>query len=160
MSRTLARYVTVNYRQKTGVNQLAFIPDYHRSYDPLQYPCIFPDEQDGWHCELKYMCLQHVNFQLMERVKDGEPVDGEKVVNSILRGRSLGQHYMVDQFAKTELARLNYVECNQKELRAEVYSGAKDAMKSDGLGRVGKRWFYHHLLQVETDTCTNNILIQ
>ena len=31
------RYVTVNYRQKPGTNQLEFIPDYHRSYDPLQY---------------------------------------------------------------------------------------------------------------------------
>ena len=75
----------------------------------------------------------------MERVKDGKPVDGERVVNPILRGRSLGQQYMVDQFAKTELARLNYIECHQKELRAEVYSGAKDAMKSDGLGKVGKK---------------------
>ena len=63
------RYVTVNYRQKTGMNQLEFIPDYHRSYDPLQYPLIFPDGQDGWHCDLKHTCLQHVNFQLMERVR-------------------------------------------------------------------------------------------
>ena len=40
---------------------------------------------------------------------------------------------MVDQFAKTELSRLNYIECHQKELRVEIYSGAKDTMKSDGL---------------------------
>jgi hypothetical protein len=46
---------------------------------------------------------------------------------------------MVDQFAKTELSRLNYIEYHQKELRAEIYSGAKDAMKSDGLGKVGKK---------------------
>ena len=45
---------------------------------------------------------------------------------------------MVDQFAKTDLSRFNYIECHQKELRAEIYSGAKDAMKSDGLGKVGK----------------------
>ena len=65
----------------------------------------------------------------------------DKVVNPILRGRSLGQQYIVDQFAKTELSRLAYIECHQKELRAEVYSGAKDAMnKSDGdISGLGKR---------------------
>jgi hypothetical protein len=56
------RYVTVNYRQKSGTNQLEFIPDYHRSCDPLQYPLIFPYGQDGWHCDLEHTCLQHVNF--------------------------------------------------------------------------------------------------
>ena len=34
----------------------------------------------------------------------------------------------------------NYIECQQKELRVEVYSGAKDVMKSDGLGKVGKKF--------------------
>ena len=64
----------------------------------------------------------------------------EGIVNPILLGRSLGQQYIVDQFAKAEMSRLNYVEFHQKEMRAEVYSGAKDAMKSDGsLGGVGKK---------------------
>ena len=41
----------------------------------------------------------------------------------------------MDQFAKSELSRLHDIECNQKERHAEVYSGAKDAMKnSDGDG--------------------------
>ena len=155
------RYVTVNYRQKPGTNQLEFIPDYHRSYDPLQYPpLIFPDGQDRWHCDLEHACLQHVNSQIMERVKQGEPADGIKVVNPILRGQSLGQQYMVDQFAKTELSRLNYIECHQKELRAEVYLGAKDTMKSDGLGKLEKRWCSHHLLLVATGTCINSISTQ
>ena len=117
------RYVTVNYRQKGDRDELQFIPDYHRSYDPLQYPLIFPRGQDGWHCDLKHTCLQHTNFMLMDR---------KGIVNPILCGRSLGQQYIVDQFAKAELSRLNYIECNQKEMRAEVYSGAKDAMKSAG----------------------------
>ena len=94
------------------MNQLEFIPDYHRLYDPLQCPLIFPDGQDGWHCDMNHTCLQHVNFQLMERVKDRESADGKKVVNPILRGQSLDQQYMVDQFAKAELSRLNYIECH------------------------------------------------
>ena len=68
-----------------------------------------------------------------------EDEEGNLIVNPILRGRSLGQQYLVDQFAKTEFSRLNFIQHHQKELRAEVYSGAKDAMKSDRLGNVGKR---------------------
>jgi hypothetical protein len=60
-----------------------------------------------------------------------------RVVNPILYCKSLGQQYMVDQFAKVELLRLRYIEDRQKELRAEVYSGANDAMKSDGEGLKG-----------------------
>ena len=95
-----------------------------------------------------------------KKIKDGEPADGKKVVNPILRGKSLGQQYTVDQFAKAELSRLNFIECHQKELRSEVYSGAKDAMKSDGLGKVGKKSFSHHLLLAETGTCINSIWTQ
>jgi hypothetical protein len=76
----------------------------------------------------------------MDQVK-GPDADSERVVNPILYGRSLGQQFMVDQFAKVELSRLMYIENHQKELRAEIYSGAKDAMKSDGKGlsEVGKK---------------------
>ena len=129
------RYVTVNYKQKGDTDELQFIPDTHKAYDPLQYPLILPKGQDGWHDGLDHTCLQHINFQLMERKNE----DGTFVVNPILRGRSLGQQYIVDQFAKSELSRLNWIEHHQKDLRAEVYSGAKDAMKSDRLGNVGKR---------------------
>ena len=43
------RYITVNYKQKPNdYKQLKFIPDCHRSYDPLMHPLIFRMEQiDG-----------------------------------------------------------------------------------------------------------------
>ena len=98
------------------------------------YPCIFPNGDDGWHCDLDHSCLQHTNYQL---------IDQDAIVNPILYGRSLGQQFLVDHFAKSELSRLHYIECNQKEMHTEVYSGAKDAIKkSDGDGdlrNVGKR---------------------
>ena len=133
------RYVPLNYRQQGTFDKLQFIPDYHRAYVLLQYPLIFPDGQDGWHCDLPHTCLQHVNYQLMDRCVDEDTK--EKVVNPILFERSLGKQYMVDQFAKAELSRLTYIVQHQKELRAEVYSGAKDAMKSDGKGlsEVGRK---------------------
>ena len=70
-------------------------------------------------------------------------MDLDGIVNPILCGRSLGQQFVVDQFAKSELSRLHYIKCNQKEMCAETYSCAKDIMrKSDGDGglqNVGKR---------------------
>ena len=137
----------MNYTtKKNSNNTLQFIPDWHRSYDPLQYPLIFCRGQDGWHNEImqsdngnrkkRITCLQHVNYQLMDRNDES----GRRIVNPILFGRSLGQQYIVDQFAKVELNRLNYIKTHQKELRAELYSGAKDAMKGDSnnLQNIGK----------------------
>ena len=87
------RMVTMNYRHKENDREhLSFIPDYHRSYDPLQYPLIYPCGQDGWHFDCKHTCLQHTSFQLMER-KDEE---GHLITNPILRGKSLTQQYVVN----------------------------------------------------------------
>ena len=61
-----SRYVAVNYRQQETTDSLQILPDYHRAYDPLMYPCIFPNSNDGWHCDLPYSCLQHTNNQLMD----------------------------------------------------------------------------------------------
>ena len=52
-------------------------------------------------------------------------MDQDGIVSPILYGRSLGQQFLVDQFAKSDHSRLHYIECNQKEVHAEVYSGAK-----------------------------------
>ena len=32
---------------------LQHISELHRSYDPLQYPLLFPHDTDGWHVNLK-----------------------------------------------------------------------------------------------------------
>ena len=101
---------------------------------------------------MDHTCLQHLNFQLMER-------DG--ITNPILRGRSLGQQFIVDQYAKIELARLRYVELHQKELRAEIYSGAKDAMRSNaGLEGIGKRVILPSSFLGGRGTCISRAWIQ
>ena len=104
----------MNYCQKYGGHQLEFIPDYHRVYDPLHYPLIFLDGQYEWHCDLSHVCLQYVNYQLTERVKDGELIYGDMITNPILQEKSLGRHYTVGQVAKIELSRLNYIYYPQK----------------------------------------------
>ena len=131
------RCITVNYRQPKGAkDELEFIPDYHRAYDPLQYPCIFPDGQDGWHCELNHTCLQHVNYQLMDR---GEKDTEEEVINPILRGRTLGQQYLVDQFAKTEFSRLNYISPSPEGIAGRGLFGGKGCHEEVRWGPRGYR---------------------
>ncbi|MGI9458930.1 MAG: hypothetical protein ACR2NF_02935 [Pirellulales bacterium] len=58
------RQVVFNYMQGDGQSGLRFIADFHKAYDPLQYPLLFPDGQDGWHDDLPHTSLQHVNFML------------------------------------------------------------------------------------------------
>ena len=132
------RYVTVNYRHSNGDNKhLSFIPDYHRSYDPLQYPLIFPCGQDGWSENSKHTCLQHANIQLMDR----NDKHGFRVINPTICAKSLSQQYLVDQFCKVELSRLNFVQNNQRKLRADVYNKFKDATKADDqdITKIGKK---------------------
>ena len=57
--------------------------------------CIFPNGDDGWHCDPDHSYLPHTNYQLMDQ-------DG--IVNPILYSRSLGQQFLVNQFAKSELS--------------------------------------------------------
>lgn len=72
---------------------------------------------------------------------DQNDQDGNRVVNPILYGQNLGQQYIVDQFAKIEFARLQYIEHHQNNLWAETYVGAKDTMKLNkfSLEGVAKR---------------------
>ena len=114
------RLLTFNYKTPNDSVGLQFIPDYHRCYDPLQYPLIFPDGQDGWHFELKHTLLDHVNFMMMDR-------DG--ITNPILCGNGIGQQFILDQYCKVELERLRWVELNQKTIHAELYSGLTDSIK-------------------------------
>lgn len=105
---TNLRYITANFRARLDDNNLCFIQDIHQSYDPLQYSLIYADSQNGSHSDLSHTCLQHVKYQLMDRVCGSDADSG--VVNPILCGRSLGQQFMVDQFAKVEVSCLTYIE--------------------------------------------------
>ena len=110
------------YRGRQDRPSLKFFPDYHRSYDPLQYPLIFPFGTDGWHFKRRSLTIdkrrvtsqQYLRFYIVER--HGLP-------NYIHECRKLYQQYIVDQYCKIELARLSYLRINRKKLRADLYSG-------------------------------------
>ena len=67
--------------------------------------------------------------------------NGDRVVNPTICAKTLSQQYLVDQFCKIELQRLNYLKDNQDTLRAEVYKGYQDATKAadQDIKKIGKK---------------------
>ena len=43
---------------------------------------------------------------------------------------ALFHQYLVDMLAKVKQQRLNYVKCNQQEIRVDLYSGLADAISA------------------------------
>ena len=104
------------------------ISEKHRSYDPLQYPVILWNGQDGWDVEKKVRKLttttscQWYAYQLMQREGD---------FNTLLKLGKLFSQFAVDMYAKIESERLGFQAKNQKQLRAESYKGYHDSLEND-----------------------------
>ena len=125
-------------------NHLTRIMETHRAYDSLQYPLLLPRGEDGYNFDLRQSdqktgqktdksvsCLNFYAFHLMVR--------GDNF-NQILRFKEVTSQYFVDMYAKMEAERLRYLRSNQKQLRAELYSGLRDAINTDGnANNVGQR---------------------
>ena len=96
----------------------------HRSYDPLHYVLMFPSGCDGWRLDMKktdnrtLTATDFYCFRLQVRSDD---------FNLIFKLRKMMQQYAVDQWAKIEGSRLEWVRKNQKTIRAEKYQGLINA---------------------------------
>ena len=108
----------------------------HRFYDPLHYVIPFPYGTEGWQRGLlssKGKTLTQVDFYSYRlQVREGEH-------NTLMRSRRLLQQYAVDQWAKVQLSRLEWIEHNQKNIRAEKYCGLFDALTAGDLEDAGTR---------------------
>lgn len=131
-SATRGRDVIVKVRGR-GLQRIA---ETNGLYDPLMYPLLFPHGDLGWNLGLqntdgrKTTCLQYYKFQMMIR-------DYNRYTNPVHVGGNLAQQYWVDQFAKYETGKLQYIRHNQRQIRAELYQGLAD---SNGEARdVGRR---------------------
>ena len=124
-------------------NHLTRIMETHRAYDSLQYPLLLPRGEDGYNFDLRQSdqktgqktdksvsCLNFYAFHLMVR--------GDNF-NQILRFKEVTSQYFVDMYAKMEAERLRYLRSNQKQLRAELYSGLRDAINTSN---QNKCFFY------------------
>ena len=110
---------------------------YHRSYDPLQYVILFPYGDDGWQLDMKrkdkcskLTLLDFYSYRLQVR-KDYH--------NTLMKGGRLTQVYTVDAWCKVESSRFHWVKNNQKQIRADKYSGLIDAINENDLQNAGKR---------------------
>uniref|UniRef100_A0A1I8H099 Helitron_like_N domain-containing protein n=1 Tax=Macrostomum lignano TaxID=282301 RepID=A0A1I8H099_9PLAT len=99
---------------------LQSICDTHRSYDPLEYVLLFPFGEDGWSIGLKQdrgiTIMKYYAFMI--QVRPGQ-------FNSLHYGGRLFQQYLVDQAAKIESERLNYIRLHQKDLLSERLRGLR-----------------------------------
>ena len=115
----------------------------HPMYDPLMYVLMFPYGDKGWELDChkstnrqsrKCSAMQYYKYRLVPR---------HAVFNGIHRMGRLFQHYIVDMYAKIEFERLQFIKCNQNQLRAELYQGLADAIQnSDGQpdgSKIGKK---------------------
>ena len=116
--------------------QLVSFPDYHKSYDPLAYPLFFPHGTDGWSPQTKsdkepfrkVSLSKYLRYYLMKRSD-----------NSFLhKGNRLFQQFITDQYGKSELQRLRYIESNQKKLRADLYKGVEDSITNTSIEDSGR----------------------
>ena len=127
------RDIVLHYRD----GGLRHISELHRSYDPLQYPLLFPHGTDGWHVNLKLQngkkltALVYYRYHIMVRQN----------VSVLLRAKRLFQQFLVDAYCKIETERLQFLRREQTALRADCYQNLRDAiLESDGDPRnVGRR---------------------
>ena len=75
---------------------LQHISKLHRSYDPLQYPLLFPHGTDGWHVNLK---LQN-GKKLTALVYNHYHIMVIQNVSILLRAKQLFQQFLVDGYIK------------------------------------------------------------
>lgn len=108
-------------RQREG--PLKHISELHRSYDPLQYPLLFPHGTDGYNIYMssaqgkKVTQMQYYSYHIMCRQ-----------TNHLLQCRRLFQQFIVDVYCKIETERLLFLRREQKTLRAESYSNLQDSL--------------------------------
>jgi hypothetical protein len=107
----------------------------HPSYASLHYVLLFPNGEDGWHTDIPAHqgangtrrapnVSQRCYHSYRLHVRPG-------VQPPLLWGGNLLQQYVVDAWASIEQSTLNWVRHHQKELRADVYSGLRDAAMGD-----------------------------
>jgi hypothetical protein len=101
------------------------IAETHRSYDALQYPIIFWEEEDGYHFNLRQTNAT-TGMLTNKKVSDMDFYAHRIMIREgsskhILMCRQLFHQFIVDMYAKVESERLLYIRLNQQKLRVEDY---------------------------------------
>ena len=145
-----SRVRSVQLRKRRGVNRqggssLQYVNQLCGEYDPLRYPLLLPCATAGW--SANNVTVASINDDGEIELADGNvttcdwyrfhimvrPHDFE----SLTLGGRLSQEYFVDQAAKLEEFRLNYVRQHQKTFRVWDAQGLQDQLRSDNFQRSG-----------------------
>ncbi|GJW86154.1 DNA helicase PIF1, ATP-dependent [Tanacetum coccineum] len=123
-------------------NGLKRVSELHPSFMALQYPLLFPYEEDGFHDKIPY----HTNTGA-QKTKRGYVTMKEyysyiiqqwpNESSTLLRGGRLFQQYLVDAYTTVEEQRLNWTRNNQDTLRVELYHNLCDAVTRGDTSAVG-----------------------
>lgn len=131
------------------------ISELHPLYDPLAYPLLFFNGEPGWYPEMKQVAEREI-FEDEEENDDDLIYTDKKVTvmdyaiyrlqirktedTHLFQSKNLFHQWIVDNFAKMEQGRLNFLRFNQTKLRAELYQGLNDAVNNgdQNLNNVGK----------------------
>ena len=117
-----------------GTEQLHIIRNHHHSYSPLAYPVFHPEGTDGWHLDLNSR-----NFSHARSVTLNEYCRWHMARDSHLHlGQKLYQQWIVDNWAREEARKLDYIRNNQKQIRADLYKGLQDANNGNEIDRSGR----------------------
>lgn len=131
-----------------GIRKLC---DTHRSSDALHFVLLHPFGHDGWHLNLK-----QVNRSILDN--NGNPTPSSHRIttreyyafhlhsrsntsNFIFRTSRLFQEYCCVEFAKCESQKLEWLRCNQANIRADLYNNVFDAINSidSARGSIGRQ---------------------
>ncbi|XP_054711426.1 uncharacterized protein LOC129221016 [Uloborus diversus] len=125
------------------------ISELHRAYDALQYPLMFCYGEDGYSVDVLQQdtadklgpttklpvkktvsAAQFYSWRIMLR-------DTEE--NYLLRYCALLSQFLVDEYAKIETEKLNFLKYNQSKLRSEEYIHLRDEVGRYDADQIGRR---------------------
>ena len=122
--------------------RLQVINHLNKLCDPLTYPLVFPNGEDGWHPNIP---RKNMASGSRERVTQKEFYSyllfsrDRTQFNPLHHAGKLLQQYIVDSWLKVEMNRLYFIRKNQQRLRLDSVQGLHDHMQSDGIGLPGRR---------------------
>jgi len=143
---TSSRPIVINYDS----GPLQIVNSFHSAYDPLCYSILHPFGEKGWtfhelqgpNSTKRLSARAFYAYRLHFRdAKDPTSPNTHVPIKSdiLLRTRQLSHQYIVDMYAKVEESNLNWVQKNQKRLRADLYKNLVDAIATDDADNAGKK---------------------
>ena len=118
--------------------RLEIVSEQNQSAMPLHHTLLFPTGAKGWHPDLKQSpesnkrltCREFTTWHLNVR-KEGT-YDGVEFVNYIHYGGKAFQEWMCLQWLISENMKLNWMDLNQKQVRADTYQNISSHLASVG----------------------------